>query len=177
MQDPSDRTWGFAVRTAADASTDKIDGYLARYAGPTRLGGYLDQIADKLWYLSILKPLVENGEVEASAYELVRMRDIGTTAVRPIAQLLGLETDATMSGKWKMAAQATAAISSCSPIAHHYPEFPHLLHNVGSVLSVSSGLELIADYCNEIEDRYGAEPAARLIVATTTLLFPITEIY
>lgn len=170
MRDPADRTWGFAARVAFDVSTDKVDGALARYAGPTRLGGYLDQLADKFWFLAIAHQLAENGEIRQEAFTVPRARDIGLTAVRPVAQLFGLNSDAQLSGKLKMICQVGAALTACSPVATEHPALVRGMFDVAAGASVVSGLETVQNYASQLAEQYSTspEPAARLIVASTT---------
>lgn len=170
MQDPAARTWAFAARVATDVATDKLDGILARYAGTTRWGGYLDQLADKLWFLTIAHQLAENGEIKNEAFTIPRARDVGVTAVRPIAQIFGLNSDARISGKMKLVTQAGAVVAACSPLAHEHPALIEGMFDVATGVSVLSGLETMQSYATQLAEQYGKspEPAAKLIVASTT---------
>jgi phosphatidylglycerophosphate synthase len=167
---PEDRTWDFAERVLFDAATDMVDGALARWAGPSRLGGYLDQIADKIWFLTIARQLARNDEIRQDAFVIPLSRDVGLTAVRPLAQLVGLNSDARYSGKIKMGSQVAATLAACSPIAPEYPEFVSGLFDVASGLSVVSGLETVGSYASQVRERLinEPEPAARLVLAATT---------
>ncbi len=175
MHDPDARTWEFASRVAFDAATDKVDGILARYAGTTKLGGYLDQLADKTWYLTIVKQLVENGELEQIHFRTALIRDIGTTALRPIADICGLQTDAQLSGKLKMVVQTAAVIAACSPLASEQPQLVHGLFDAATVASVASGIDMLQGYVSDISTHYPHEPAAQLIVASTMLILPVEK--
>jgi phosphatidylglycerophosphate synthase len=175
MQNPRQRTWGFASRVAFDAATDKVDGWLARYAGTTTVGGYLDQLADKAWYLSIVKQLVDNDELEAVHFWTPLARDIGTTALRPVAQYFGLETDAQLSGKIKMGVQTAAAVAACSPLTYEHPKLVKGLFDAATTASVASGLDILQGYVADLQRSYPEQPAAQLIVASTTLILPNSE--
>lgn len=175
MFDPSDRTWEFARRTAFDGSTDVIDGLLARYAGATRLGGYLDQLADKAWFLQIAKQLAANGEISEAHYQIPAVRDLGTLALRPIAQYYGLASDAEASGKVKLWVQASAVISACSPIASSHPEFVQGLFSAASIASVGSGTEMLYSYAQDISSQYREQPLAQLITSSLTSLEPVFQ--
>lgn len=174
MRDPTNRTWSFGVRVLLDASTDFIDGPLARYAGTTRIGGYLDQLADKAWFLQIESQLRRNDEISATDYWLPAVRDMGTLIIRPVAQHYGLQTDARISGKIKMNAQVLAAVSSCTPLAHDYPELVRGLHHFAAGASAFSGIEMLVDYQDELADRYKTEPLAQFLVATTASVVSAT---
>lgn len=173
MQDPRKRTWAFGRRVFLDALTDKADGKLARYAGPTRIGGYLDQLADKAWFLQITRQLVKNDELDSSMYNVPALRDLAFLAIRPIANHYGLDSDAKLSGKMKMAAQVGAVVAACSPLAAAYPEFTQDLFAIAAGASVTSGLDMLNGYSREIVSQYRTEPVAQLIVATTAYIAPL----
>lgn len=150
MADPADRTWGFASRVAFDAGTDIVDGWLARYAGPTRLGGWLDQMADKIWADRIICQFVENGELERFHRDIILGRDALTTGVRVVRNGLGLRTDADVSGKIKMGVITGAIVAECSPLAEEYPAFPRALFDIGTAASIGSGLEIVRGFARDI---------------------------
>ncbi len=170
MHNPLDRTWGFAGRVAFDAATDKIDGILARYASTTRFGGYLDQIADKAWFLLIARQLAQNGEIPEAFVKIPAVRDIGTTILRPIAGHYGLNSDAQLSGKIKMLAQINATVAACSPIAAKHPEFVETLYGISAGASVLSGADMLVAYVDELAAQRESSKAAQFIVAGTTWL-------
>lgn len=173
MQDPKDRTWGFAGRVALDAATDKIDGLLARYAGPTKIGGYLDQMADKAWFLLIARQLATNGEIPNLFVTLPSTRDVGTTILRPVATHYGLNSDAKMAGKVKMLAQVNATIAACSPIAAEHPEFIETMYGIAAGASVVAGIDMCLGYADELANRDYAHPAAQFIAQNTLKLAEI----
>jgi phosphatidylglycerophosphate synthase len=175
MKQPWDRTWEFAGRVLLDAGTDKIDGILARYAGSTLLGGYMDQLADKAWFLQITRQLVKNGELKPRHLMVPAIRDAGNTILRPIAQHYGLSSDAKNSGKIKMAAQVAATVSACSPMAFEQPSLVRGLYELATTASVISGIDLLRDYTRDILSQYHGEPAAEFIVAASTRLIPLIE--
>ncbi len=91
------------------------------------------------------------------------------TAVRPVAQAFGLNSDARTSGKIKMGVQIAATVAACSPIANDHPEIIEGLFDMATCASVISGTETVLGYAGQLRERYGNEPnpAARLVVATT----------
>lgn len=170
MKDARKRTWSFSRRVLLDTLTDTLDGQLARHAGPTRLGGYLDQLGDKAWFLQITRQLVSNGELQPNNFAIPAVRDIGFLAVRTAAQYYGLKTDATASGKLKMVSQVGAAVTACSPLASSYPEFTRDLYALATGASAASGLEMLQGYAGEIAQQYRSEPIAQLIVASAAYI-------
>lgn len=169
-KNPERRDWDFAGRVLFDASTDMVDGRLARYAGKTVLGGYLDQISDKAWFLQIARQLADNGEIPKEYIKVITARDIGLTIVRPIAQHFGLNSDAQVSGKAKMLAQVTATVAACSPVASERPDMIEILYGVAAGAAVVSGVDTLMGYVDDLDKRYPSSSAAQLIVASTTWL-------
>lgn len=175
MRDPIKRTWGFAGRVAFDAATDKFDGILARYASATQFGGYLDQIADKAWFLSIARQLAKNGEIPEVFVKIPAARDIGTTILRPVAAHYGLNSDAKLAGKIKMLAQVNATVAACSPFAAKHPEFIETLYGISAGASVLSGADMLIGYADELAAMKGPSKAAQFIVAGTTWLLESSQ--
>lgn len=170
MKDPKKRTWAFGRRVLLDSLTDKLDGKLARHAGPTRVGGYLDQLADKAWFWQIAHQLVLNGEMQPKNFTIPVVRDIGLVAVRATGQHYGLKTDATASGKFKMVIQVGATVAACTPLAKAYPEFTRDLFALATGASVFSGIDMLQGYAMEIAQQHRNEPLAQLVVASAAFI-------
>ena len=81
--------WAFGLG-AVIATTDFVDGYLARKYGPTVLGGLMDPIADKVFIVCILLPLVDLGWVPGWMVALMFVRDLLITALRTAYELRGI---------------------------------------------------------------------------------------
>lgn len=163
MKSPNDRTWVFAASVLLDASTDFIDGKLARYAGATPYGGYLDQLADKVWFLKITRQLVANQELPAYTYKVPAARDAVITVSRPIAGLYGINTDADQLGKLKLTSQSLAAVAACSPISYDHPEIVRDMFGIATGMSALSGAVLMQDYVHEISKVYPDQPVVRTL--------------
>lgn len=143
-----ERTWKFATGTALVAGTDKLDGFITKYIGRTRLGGWLDQIGDKIFAWYILKALGDTGEISGSHHNLKLGRDIGVTAMRGVAELYGINTDAQKVAKIKTAAEMGTIVLATSPISEHTG-----LLEIGAGLA--SGLSIIsgADYAKNFGEQ------------------------
>lgn len=104
--------WGCAVLFIVAATTDKIDGYLARSRNEvTDLGKLLDPIADKLLICSALVILSAFGEVFWWITILFLIRELGITLMRFfVIDKLNLVIAASQSGKLKTVLE-TVAIS------------------------------------------------------------------
>lgn len=114
---PEDRTWRLAASVGALAATDMIDGWLSRKAGPTKLGGWLDQLADKVLTGYSLKTLGENREIAKSHFYLKMARDTGVTAMRLYASHQNIDVDAQSLGKYKAVAEMATQTLAASPLS------------------------------------------------------------
>ncbi|WJH33310.1 CDP-diacylglycerol--glycerol-3-phosphate 3-phosphatidyltransferase [Paenibacillus aurantius] len=94
------------------ASTDSLDGYIARKRKlVTNLGKLLDPLADKLLVSAVLVSLVEMNKLSAWIVIVIISREFAVTGLRQIALLEGIVMAADKWGKWKTAVQITAIIS------------------------------------------------------------------
>lgn len=94
------------------ASTDSLDGYIARKRKlVTNLGKLLDPLADKLLVATVLISLVEMGKLDAWIAIVIISREFAITALRQVALLEGVVIPASKWGKWKTATQITAIIA------------------------------------------------------------------
>lgn len=94
------------------ASTDSLDGYIARKRKlVTNLGKLLDPLADKLLVSAVLVSLVELDKLDAWIAVVIISREFAVTGLRQIALLEGQVIAASKWGKWKTAAQITAIIA------------------------------------------------------------------
>ena len=75
-----------AVAYGIAASTDSLDGYLARHRGWTSVGGvFLDPLADKLLVMGALIALVEQARVSAWVVLIIVAREFAVTGLRLVA--------------------------------------------------------------------------------------------
>ena len=93
------------------ASTDSIDGYIARkHKLVTNLGKLLDPLADKLLVAAVLISLVEMDKLDALIAIIIISREFAVTGLRQIALLEGVVIPASNWGKWKTGVQIAAII-------------------------------------------------------------------
>ncbi|WP_058304002.1 CDP-diacylglycerol--glycerol-3-phosphate 3-phosphatidyltransferase [Gorillibacterium timonense] len=94
------------------ASTDSLDGYIARKNKMvTNLGKLLDPLADKLLVTAVLICLVELDKCPAWMTIIIISREWAVTMLRQVAALEGQALAASKWGKWKTATQITAIIA------------------------------------------------------------------
>ena len=96
------------------ASTDWIDGYVARKTGQvTQLGRILDPFADKIVICGtfIFLAAVQDPIIQAWMAVVVVGRELLVTALRGYLEQHGGDFSATMSGKLKMVLQCAAAVA------------------------------------------------------------------
>jgi CDP-diacylglycerol--glycerol-3-phosphate 3-phosphatidyltransferase len=102
------------------ASTDLLDGYLARrWRQITTIGTLLDPIADKLLISSALIALVQVRAVPAWIVILIVGREFAVSGLRAIAASEGYTIRASDLGKTKMVSQVAAI--SCLLLSIRYP--------------------------------------------------------
>ncbi|WP_149095854.1 CDP-diacylglycerol--glycerol-3-phosphate 3-phosphatidyltransferase [Paenibacillus terrae] len=94
------------------ASTDGLDGYLARKNNMvTNLGKLLDPLADKLLVTAILVSLVELGKIDSWIVVVIVSREFAVTGLRQIALLDGSVVAASNWGKIKTVIQIVAIVA------------------------------------------------------------------
>ena len=100
-----------AVLFLITSFTDWLDGYLARnYGAPSKLGRFLDPLADKLLISTCLIMLIPIGRAPAWMIALIVGREIAITGLRGIALVEGIVIETSKWGKYKTFFQ-TASIT------------------------------------------------------------------
>lgn len=126
--------WTATVIFAVAASTDKLDGYLARSRGlVTDLGKLLDPIADKALIGTALVGLSIIGELWWWVTALVLARELGITAMR-FMLLDRYVLAASRGGKLKTVLQSGALVVLLAP----WQTLPGFVHVVGVVLMAAA---------------------------------------
>lgn len=127
------------------ASTDSLDGYIARKRKlVTNLGKLLDPLADKLLVTAVLVSLVEMDKVGAFIVIVIISREFAVTGLRQIALLEGLVLAASKWGKWKTATQITAIIAL---LLNNFPfhfvnfDFDYWASWLAALITIYSGVD------------------------------------
>lgn len=93
------------------ASTDGLDGYFARKRKEvTRLGKFMDPLADKLLISAALISLVELRQISAWVAFVIIGRELAVTGLRSIAAAEGVVISASKLGKVKTVSQIVAIV-------------------------------------------------------------------
>jgi CDP-diacylglycerol--glycerol-3-phosphate 3-phosphatidyltransferase len=101
-------------------ATDVVDGSLARRATPTRLGAFLDPLADKVVVLLVGFTLVAVGRFPALPLAVIAARELGIMVYRSYWSRRGLAIPARQSAKYKTFVQGVAlAAALCPPLEDH----------------------------------------------------------
>lgn len=121
--------------------TDGIDGYVARSRNKiTRLGIFLDPLADKLLVTAALVALVELREIDAWVVVLILSREFAVTGLRLIAAGEGVVIGAHWLGKLKTVAQIALVLVLI------LPDTPTLLGTILTVITVALTIGSGAEY-------------------------------
>jgi CDP-diacylglycerol--glycerol-3-phosphate 3-phosphatidyltransferase len=108
--DPAGSVFAFIVFAAAAAS-DSLDGYLARrHQTITRLGQFLDPLADKLLVGAALVTLVALRGFPLWAAVVIAFREAAVSLLRSLALRRGRSLPASSSGKLKTAIQISTVL-------------------------------------------------------------------
>ena len=144
--DERSATWAFAIFCLA-ALTDAVDGRLARRLGQvTRLGTFLDPLADKLLVIGTLIPLQTAGLVPAWVVVLIVARELAVTNLRAVASARGYSVGASLYGKVKTILQTLAAAGLLLLLAA--PSLPlayasYALLSAAVALTILSGVDYL----------------------------------
>ena len=101
-------SWGAALAWAAVASTDFLDGWIARRQGATTSGAFLDPLADKVLVLGALAALAATGLASWIPVLLIAGREVAVSAYRSVVARNGISVPARPLAKCKTAAQDLA---------------------------------------------------------------------
>lgn len=166
-----DRSWAVSAVVATLAATDKIDGLLAGYAGPTKVGGWLDQMADKVFVLPSQVALQSKGEMPAVHPVLKVARDVSLSGLRWWAASNGKDVSAGRQGKQKTTGEMATLIAATSPLATN----ENLIRagaSISTALSLTSFLEYAVDFTKR-DPKPNTEATARNGTARQIFAKPI----
>ncbi|HEY8730790.1 MAG TPA: CDP-diacylglycerol--glycerol-3-phosphate 3-phosphatidyltransferase [Candidatus Limnocylindria bacterium] len=139
--DEHSATWAFLIFSLA-ALSDAVDGRLARRMDQvTRLGTFLDPLADKLLVIGTLIPLQAVGLVPPWIVVVIVARELAVTNLRAIASARGYSVGASLFGKVKTIFQTCSAAGLLLLLA--VPSLP-LAYLAYSLLSAAVALTIVS---------------------------------
>ncbi len=101
-------TWAVFALWVVLASTDGVDGWIARRHGTTRSGAFLDPLADKVLVLGAMFALVSNGRFLLLPVAIITAREIFISLYRVYWGRRGLAVPARSTAKAKTVTQLFA---------------------------------------------------------------------
>jgi cardiolipin synthase len=141
--------WLAVVLFSMAGITDWLDGFLARrYGEVSRIGQFLDPIADKLLVAAVLLMLVNNGQIRGLSVlpaVIILLREVAVSGLREFLAGLQVSVPVTMLAKWKTTIQLLAL--GFLIVGHHAPSFlpaeviGDILLWVAGVLTVITGYD------------------------------------
>jgi CDP-diacylglycerol--glycerol-3-phosphate 3-phosphatidyltransferase len=136
-------SWRATVGWVILASTDGLDGWLARRDGTTRSGAFLDPLADKFLAIGGLVSLAAKGIFPWVAVGLIAVREVGVSAYRTVAGRRGVSMPARQLGKMKTVFQLVAVAVALCPSTADYPGLALSILWMAVALTVVSGLDIV----------------------------------
>jgi len=126
-------------------ATDVLDGKLARKATPTRLGAFLDPLADKVVVLALGAAFVALGRFHYLPIAIIAVREVAIMAYRSYWTRRGLAIPARRSAKYKTFVQGVAlAAAMCPPLEPH-PWVADTLLWLAVAFTLFSGMQYVID--------------------------------
>jgi CDP-diacylglycerol--glycerol-3-phosphate 3-phosphatidyltransferase len=136
-------SWRATVGWIILASTDGLDGWLARRDGTTRSGAFLDPLADKFLAIGGLASLAAKGIFPWVAVILIAVREVGVSAYRTVAGRRGISMPARNLGKLKTVLQLVAVGVALCPSTADYSGLALSILWMAVALTVVSGLDIV----------------------------------
>jgi nicotinamide-nucleotide amidase len=151
-----------AVLFLAFSFTDTLDGQIARRRGTVSdLGKFLDPLADKLFVLSVLIVLVQEGLVAAWVVVVIFSRELLITILRSVAASQGRVIAAAPMGKTKTATQMAAV--TLLILQRPYPllvPLADLAVSIAILFTIASGVDYLWRFRHVIWPAAGQVTAA-----------------
>jgi len=140
------RSWWLWVIWIALASSDGLDGHLARRLGTTSSGAFLDPLADKFLVLAALVVLVGQHVFSAVPVGLIAFREVAMSVFRTRVSRLEISIPARSLAKWKTIVQDFAIGCAFFPPFHAGAiVIPQTLLWIATALTLYTGLEYLID--------------------------------
>ncbi|MGD1011131.1 MAG: CDP-alcohol phosphatidyltransferase family protein [Acidimicrobiales bacterium] len=128
------------------ASSDGLDGIVARRYGATRSGAFLDPLADKCLVLGVLGALAAIGEVSWIPVALIAAREVAMTVFRSYAAKRGVSVPARKTAKRKTLLQdIVIGLAFLPPVGLHHANVVGWVLWVAVAVTLWTGYEYLRD--------------------------------
>lgn len=131
-------------------ATDYLDGQLARRAAPTRVGAFLDPLADKVVVLLVGYAMVWLDRFSWIPITLIAAREVAIMVYRSYWGRRGLAIPARKSAKYKTFVQGVALAAAMCPPLDPYPWVADTLLWLAVGFTLVSGLQYAIDGRNSL---------------------------
>lgn len=126
-------------------ATDYVDGFFARKAAPTRVGAFLDPLADKVVVLLVGYALVWQGRFGWLPITLITVREVAIMVFRSYWGRRGLAIPARKSAKYKTFVQGVALAAAMCPCLDSALWVADVLLWLAVAFTIYSGLQYAMD--------------------------------
>jgi CDP-diacylglycerol---glycerol-3-phosphate 3-phosphatidyltransferase len=139
-------SWVTAAVWVAAASTDFLDGWVARRLGATTSGAFLDPLADKVLVIGALASMAAVGLISWWPVVLIAGREVTISVYRSAVARHGVSIPARPLAKLKTASQDVAiGLILIPPTGLHHPWVGQSLLWVSVALALISGAQYLLD--------------------------------
>ena len=138
-------SWITVAAGVAVASSDGLDGWLARRHGTTRSGAFLDPLADKALVLGAFFALGVQGRMPWVPVGLMAAREVGMSAYRSWAGRRGVSVPARRLAKVKTLVQELAIATYLVPPLAGHPTLQLTVTWAAAALTLASGAQYLWD--------------------------------
>lgn len=138
-------SWVTVAAGVVFASSDGLDGWLARRHGTTRSGAFLDPLADKALVLGAFFALGVQGRMPWVPIGLIAAREVGMSAYRSWAGRRGVSVPARRLAKLKTLVQELAIATYLVPPLAGHPTLQLAAVWAAVALTLASGAQYLWD--------------------------------
>lgn len=137
--------WLTFVLALVLGATDFFDGKLARNATPTKVGAFVDPLADKAVVLLAGFALVEIGRFHVLPWIIIAIREVGIQVYRSYWAKRGFAIPARPSAKYKVFVQGLVIVFALFPVLDDAEWIADVMLWVAVVFTVVSGAQYVLD--------------------------------
>ncbi len=138
-------SWVTVAVGVAVASSDGVDGWLARRHGATRSGAFLDPLADKFLVLGAFFALAVQGRMPWVPVAVMTAREVGMSAYRSWAGRRGVSVPARRLAKVKTIVQELAVAAYLVPPLATHRTLQLSVTWAATALTLASGAQYLRD--------------------------------